>query len=205
MRVSFAIRRFVISAVALALLAGCGQEPPPAVTAEPLEGPALVEALTRGGYVLFLRHATTDSSYDQGAPPQVTDCGRQRNLSTIGREESERIGGHIRDLGIAVGEVRASPYCRTVDTATLAFGDDVVEDERLLSGESSATAAALDVLLAERPERGNTVLVGHGSNLGAATGVDVAEAEMAVFAPLADEGYALVARIPFDAWAALAD
>jgi phosphohistidine phosphatase SixA len=189
--------------VCLAVVAGCTDVAPPEVSAAPLEGAALGEALQRGGYVLFWRHTTSDGSHDQGAPPQVTDCGRQRNLSSSGRADAERVGDAMRRVGVAVGDVRASPFCRTVDTATLAFGD-VTEDDRLLQGESAASAAALAELLSQRPSRGNTVLVGHVGNIGAAAGIHIEEGEVAVFAPGGDGDFALVATVGVDGWDDLA-
>src|SRR5262249_210369 len=44
------------------------------------------------------------------------------NLSSRGVEQAKRIGAAFRTHGIAVGEILTSPYCRCIDTGTLAFG-----------------------------------------------------------------------------------
>ena len=58
----------------------------------------------------------TDSTRD------LRDCSRQRNLTAKGRREARSIGSALRRLDIPVGEAPASPYCRTRQTARLAFG-----------------------------------------------------------------------------------
>lgn len=194
----------VAVAVAWLLLVGCGESLPEAVSNEPMQGAELGEALGGGGYVLYLRHATSDSSVDQGAPPEVTDCGRQRNLSRDGREQAERIGEAVDDLDIPVGEVLASPYCRTMQTAELALGE-AIEEYRLLNGDDEAAVKDLVELLSDPPSRGNTWLVGHVSNIGAAADIDIPEGGTAVFAPGGDGEFALVATVPPDGWDELQD
>src|SRR5688572_16752586 len=82
----------------------------------------IVERLREGGYVLYMRHASTDFSQDDARMTGYEDCASQRNLTEEGREEARRIGTHVKRLGIPIGEVLASPYCRTMETARLAFG-----------------------------------------------------------------------------------
>jgi phosphohistidine phosphatase SixA len=80
------------------------------------------EALLRpGGVVLALRHALAPGTFD---PPQfrLGDCGTQRNLSDEGRAQARRIGQWFKARGLQPARVRSSPWCRCVDTATLAFG-----------------------------------------------------------------------------------
>ena len=50
------------------------------------------------------------------------DCASQRNLTDKGRGEARAIGEHVKRLGIPIGTVLASPFCRTMETARLAFG-----------------------------------------------------------------------------------
>ena len=76
-----------------------------------------------------------------------------------------------------MGTVLASPYCRTIDTAKLAFGKVTPEPELEHTVTASETltrqrAAALSKLLATVPQAGtNTVLAGHTGNLQEATGI----------------------------------
>ena len=148
-----------------------------------------VDRLRRGGYVLLFRHAATDFSMSD-ATRDLRDCTRQRNLSAEGRRQARTIGSALRRLDIPVGEVLASPYCRTRETARLAFGR-VRSSTSLMSADALASAsdrerqpARLRRLLATQPRRGNnTVLVSHSFAIDDATGEDLAEGEAAVVAP----------------------
>jgi phosphohistidine phosphatase SixA len=77
--------------------------------------------LRRGGVVLAMRHALAPGTFD---PPEfrVGDCRTQRNLSEEGRAQARRAGERLRAAGLQPSAVRTSPWCRCVDTATLAFG-----------------------------------------------------------------------------------
>ena len=84
-----------------------------------LQGPQLVAALRRGGYVVYFRHTATDYSRDDTGMRHLGDCDHQRLLSAQGRRDARDIGLRIRALGLPVGEVLASPFCRTMDHARL--------------------------------------------------------------------------------------
>jgi phosphohistidine phosphatase SixA len=170
---------------------------------------AVVEQLQRGGYVLAFRHAATDpSGIDTTGDPR--DCSRQRNLDAGGRRQSREIGRAFRELGIPVGRVLASPFCRTRDTARLAFGR-VRASGALLAPDFFSDRAAgkrqssrLRRLLRRRPRAGtNTVLVSHAAAIGEATGVDLAEGEAAVVRPAEGRrGFEVVERVKAGEWAA---
>lgn len=79
------------------------------------------EALLRaGGVVVALRHAQAPGTYD---PPEfrLGDCSTQRNLSDAGRAQARRLGEWFRARALQPATVRSSPWCRCIDTATLAF------------------------------------------------------------------------------------
>lgn len=62
--------------------------------------------------------------------PQVifSDCSTQRNLSQAGRMQAVTYGEVLRKLLIPVQfPVTASPFCRTKETAELAFGEENVQ------------------------------------------------------------------------------
>ena len=80
----------------------------------------LVRQLREGGYVLYMRHASTDFSQNDSRMKSYEDCASQRNLTEKGRQEAREIGGHVKRLRIPIGEVLASPFCRTMETARLA-------------------------------------------------------------------------------------
>lgn len=172
-----------------------GNPAAPSPVPETLAGAALVEALRAGGYVIYFRHAATDFSQEDTDRQDLDNCATQRNLDDAGRAEARRIGEGFAALGIPIGEVLGSEYCRTRETAELAFGR-VTPTTDLTSVFAAAETdddeeriAALRRLLATAPEPGtNTVLVSHQANLEDATGIVIAEGEAAIFLPRPVEG-----------------
>ena len=77
--------------------------------------------LKQGGYVVLMRHATAEKTVDP-LNLKVNDCSVQRNLSPQGRREAALIGQVFRRQSVSVSEVLSSRYCRTGETAELAFG-----------------------------------------------------------------------------------
>jgi phosphohistidine phosphatase SixA len=77
--------------------------------------------LREGGLVIAFRHALAPGTFD---PPQfkLGDCSTQRNLSDEGRAQARRMGQWLAARQLAPAQVRSSPWCRSMDTAQLAFG-----------------------------------------------------------------------------------
>jgi virginiamycin B lyase len=174
-------------------------------------GPAsLAERLRRGGYVLAFRHAATDFSMTDGTR-DLRDCSRQRNLTAEGRRQARSIGREFRRLGIPVGRVLASPFCRTRETASLAFGR-AVSSRALLSAEffeseraAQRQPARLRRLLARPPRRAtNTILVSHNFAIVDATGESLAEGEAVIVLPgRGRRGFEVISRLEAGQWARL--
>jgi len=167
----------------------------------------LIDALRRGGYVIYFRHATTTPEQADTTDPKLGRCEAQRNLSADGRRMAAEIGGAFKTLRIPVGKVVSSPYCRTVDTATLAFGRHEVSDALYFAiglgkTEREQQVLALRQMLAAPPARGtNTVLVAHHVNLKEATGVwPKREGEAHVFRPRPEGGFDYVGEVSSEAW-----
>lgn len=193
----------------LLLLTGCAgvQEPEPE---GPLSGERLVEALREGGYVVFLRHTATAEGSDAD-PIDLQDCSTQRKLSPQGQQDARDIGAAWEDLDIEVGEVVASPYCRTVETAELAFGS-AREEPALLPlpgagqpGHEQGVAKVKALVGAEPDEGTNTVLVSHSSTIEPATGATPEEGGSVVFEPQGDGEFRLVAEVAPGGWQNLLD
>ena len=91
------------------------------VRAEAAGDDAVQAILRRGGVVIAFRHALAPGTFD---PPgfRLDDCSTQRNLDDEGRAQARRIGQWFKARGLAPREVWSSPWCRCIDTATLAFG-----------------------------------------------------------------------------------
>ena len=78
-------------------------------------------ALMQGGKVILLRHTHVDIREGIGRL-SPGNCAEEVNLSSRGVEQAKRLREAFRAHGIAIGEVLTSPYCRCIDTGTLAFG-----------------------------------------------------------------------------------
>lgn len=191
--------------IVVLLLTGCSGLSAPEPEG-PLRGGQLVEALREGGFVLYLRHTATVEDAADGLP--TDDCSRQRGLTEAGQRDARELGQALRALRIPVGRVLASPYCRTVDTATLAFGE-VQESEVLLPIATGADGEErgeqrLRELLSDEPEEGNTFLVGHVTNLRLAADASPEEGGTVVFRPDGDGGFRIAAEVGPGGWQRLA-
>ncbi|MEZ5616171.1 MAG: histidine phosphatase family protein [Rhodocyclaceae bacterium] len=146
---------------------------------------ALWAKLKAGGNVLLIRHAATEPGL--GDPPNFFpgDCKTQRNLSEAGREEARRLGRTLKWRAVAVSEVRASRWCRTLETAELAFGHPPVPWEALDSlykdpdREAERSRAVAALIATVRPPQ-NVALVTHNFNIRALTGISPSTAEIIV-------------------------
>ena len=155
--------------------------------------------------MLYVRHTSTDFSQSDAGMTSYEDCARQRNLTDKGRAEARALGIHVKRLGIPIGKVYASPFCRTVETAMLAFGR--AEKTQEVRGGPVRTDDpkrydALRKLLSAPPAHGvNTVISGHGNPYYAVFGPPyLGEGEVAVVRPLGDAGFEAVGRIPLAGW-----
>ena len=205
--------RLLVAVLLVAIAAAIGAQPAPVAQAPAaqvtLSGAALAAALRRGGYVIYFRHASTDFGQDDTRMTGYEDCATQRNLTDKGRDDARAIGADIRTLGIPIGEVLASPFCRTMETAQLIFGRATASPAARggpAQPESPERYAALRELLASPVARGtNRVIVSHGNPFRAIVGGSyLAEGEAAVIEPRGKDGFRVVARVPLDQWRALA-
>lgn len=173
-----------------------------------LAGPALLTALREGGYVLYLRHTSTDFGENDDQMTDFADCTKQRNLTDAGRAEARALGAAIRDLKIPIATVYASPYCRTMETGRLVFAN-VTRSYAVRGGparpESPERYAALRALLSTAvPPGTNVAISSHGNPFyGVAGPPYLAEGEMAVIEPQGNGQFRVVARIAKNAWTQL--
>lgn len=121
-----------------------------------LVGAALVAALKKGGLVLYMRHALQ-------FPPTDEDCTKPA-LKPEGIEQTVRVAGALRALGVPIGRVLTSTPCRNQETARrLALGPvEVTTDLNAESSDGADRAATRRKRLEEPPRPAtNTLLVGH--------------------------------------------
>ena len=171
-------------------------------TAAALQGPALLNALRGGGYVVYFRHTATDFSRGDSAMKSYDDCDNQRLLSPQGRSDATAIGQRSRSLQLPVGEALASPYCRTMDHARLMLTTVTPRNE--IREAQGNNYAGLKQLLASPVKAGtNRWIVGHGIPFRAVAGAPhLAEGEAAVIRP-GTTGWTVVARLAVADWQAL--
>jgi phosphohistidine phosphatase SixA len=166
---------------------------------------AIVNALRSGGFVLYMRHASTDFSQNDARMTSYADCASQRNLTDKGRAEARAVGEHVKRLGIPIGTVLASPFCRTMETARLAFGKaELMKEVRggPARAEDPKRYEGLRKLLSAPPPKGeNLVIASHANPFYAVAGPPyLAEGEIAVLKPQGDSGFAIVGKIRVEDW-----
>jgi hypothetical protein len=142
------------------------------IQSDPLNS-EIVSSLRQGGYILFVRHGEATVGNDK---PDVdfSDCTTQKNLSQVGRMQATAYGEVIRKLLIPIQyPIEASPFCRTKETAEIAFGKEHVVVDPFwvntykLSGELSdlekkSILKSLTSVLEMKPSTGkNKVIVDH--------------------------------------------
>ena len=170
-----------------------------AVAGEGLASEQVWALLKGGGQVILMRHAITTPGV--GDPPgmRLDDCSTQRNLTDEGRRHARRIGEAFRARGIVVDRVLASPWCRCLETARLAFGKaEVSQPLSNLFGRSEnqeKQVREMQALAGERRSGGNLVLVSHGVTISALTGVALDTAEMVVVTPQGAGRFAVAGRL----------
>ncbi len=159
-------------------------------------------ALRRGGYVIYFRHTATDFSRNDTHMKGYDDCANQRLLSAEGRTQAQQIGREIRRLQLPADEVLASPFCRTLDTATRMLQRATSRPE--LRERQDGDYPGLKQLLAAPVAAGrNRWLIGHGTPYRAVAGAPhLAEGEAVVMRP-GGTHWTVVARVRPQEWAAL--
>jgi phosphohistidine phosphatase SixA len=158
--------------------------------------------LRGGGFVLLMRHASTQAGLGDPPDMRIDDCSTQRNLSDAGRDEARRIGERFRREKVPIARVYTSPWCRCRESATLAFGK--AEDWEPLA--SFFDVPDRDAEYTERVKKrigtyssramgGNVVMVTHNLNIASLTRLSVATAEIVLVRPDGCCGLRVVERL----------
>lgn len=155
--------------------------------------------------MLYLRHPATDrGGVDDAHAPRE----EQRLLSADGERQARDLGAAFTRQGIVAGRVLTSPSYRCRDAADLAFGRHEVDwgIQSLLQDTDTRPEReqyARDLLAQPMPAGEVLVLIGHSSNIAAATGANLAEGAGVVVTPSPDGPVVLGTLTPSD-WADLA-
>lgn len=172
---------------------------------------AVLGELRKGGFVIFFRHAATDQNGSSDEEADPAKCETQRNLSAGGRAQAAQIGEAFRALGIPVGSVTSSPFCRCKDTAKLAFGRFGVNNDLYFAiganaDETRRYTESLRMMLSARPAAAtNAIIVSHSANLREAAGLwPKPEGVAYVFRPLSGGRFEVAAMVAPEDWGKLA-
>lgn len=178
---------------------------------ETLATSAQLQQLRAGGYVLFIRHGNTDNSRADRSPSvDLNDCSTQRVLSKSGSSLMSMVGNEIRKAKIPIGEIFASPLCRTRDSARLLFNSKFKVENLLMYSSNMTSEEKVPVMnftrtLLSSPvsDSKNRVLVAHAPNLMDLMDYFPKEGTLAIFRPLGNNEYEYIASIPPAHWKAL--
>jgi broad specificity phosphatase PhoE len=171
----------------------------------------LIERLKAGGYVIYLRHAQTEKDYADQVSAVPGQCDTQRMLSEAGWRQAKTIGAAIAVHGVPVGEVYSSEYCRSWQTAEIAFGRHVKRAalnfepaEEYTPEQTAAMRDRVRPMLVAAPSAGfNTVIVAHDDPFEAATGhYPEPQGVSIIVQPDGQGGFTLVGRLGPDDWLA---
>ena len=137
--------------------------------AKELKGATLLQALRKGGYNLYMRHAVSNIGQDGNliqTPQWWDNCAIQRNIADAGREQARKVGDAMISLKIPISQVLTAQFCRTRDTGhAMGLGPiEITEDLNHQIGQRIGfdVNAARFRQLAEAPAKGtNRILVSH--------------------------------------------
>lgn len=179
-----------------------------------LKGVPLVQALRRGGFNLYMRHAQATVGQDGNllqTPLWWENCAIQRNMSDTGREQARKVGSALKELKIPVDQVLTAQFCRTRETGHLLGLGPVEMTEDI--NHQIAQRAGFDVnaarfkRLADTPAKGkNNLLISHthgSQRVEERIMGGILEAEIVVYQPDGKGGSEPVARIPVPEWETL--
>jgi broad specificity phosphatase PhoE len=167
--------------MALSGLAALWLAPAPAAVADE----AALKALRQGGHAVLMRHATTSGRTKALVLDPSGNCANEDNLSNEGRAQAQRLKSLLDKAGVKFEKVLASPFCRTRETARLAFGSATVDADLTLlelgtQEEVARRTAKISAVLASQADKGNIALVTHRSNIEVETMELVEEGEVVI-------------------------
>lgn len=159
------------------------------------------EKLRKGGLVVLMKHASVNRGNESGNPVlRDPSCQKERNLSEKGKREAAQIGEIFTSKGINIENVLTSPYCRTTDTARIAFGrGEPVRFLSLLEALSQEHAEAnteqLSSLIGSYTGKGNLILITHTPNINAISFETVEKGSFLVLMPMGGNEFEEIGKI----------
>jgi len=169
----------------------------------------LAHSLSKGGYVIYIRHASTEKDYADQVTADPNNCSTQRVLSEAGWAEAKGLGKAFEHYQIPVGNVITSQYCRAWKTADLAFNTYEKTDalnfekaEEYTDAQIATMRGNVEPLVTAVPAEGtNTVIVGHDDPFEAVTGIyPEPQGVSYILKPKGDGSFEVMGHIAPDAW-----
>ena len=173
---------------------------------------ALLAQVRAGGFVLYLRHGTTDNSRADRMPAvDLADCSTQRPLTVDGRQLARQVGEFMRRARLPIAEIRSSPLCRAKETAAAAFPGKAVTIDNLLMYTANLTDAQKAPIIANTRRLlsaplapgENRLLVAHAPNLMDLIGYFPKEGTLVIFRPKGDAGFDYLGSVAPARWTEL--
>ncbi|MET3699732.1 histidine phosphatase superfamily protein (branch 1) [Bacillus oleivorans] len=172
----------------------------------------ILDLLRKGGFRLYARHGEATLGEDQ---PYLNfdSCFTQRNLSDRGRRQALYYGAALRNLQIPISyPIVASPFCRTKETAQLAFGSTNVQmdpfwieiyklNRNLSNIEQKRILDSLRTVLEIKPPYGsNQVIIAHSFPKGIGLGQIPHMGTVIVWPKGQGKGYEIFDKLSLSDW-----
>ena len=160
----------------------------------------LWDALKKGNLIILMRNNAVDEGLGDPKGYKVGDCATQLNLTDKGRAEAKKIGEEFKKRKIPIKQVLTSAFCRTKETAQLAFGKaDIWEPLNSFYDKPDRKAEQTRLLhqrMESPPKDGtNLILVTHGYNIVSATGLNPDPGDMLIISPAFRVGYKVIGEL----------
>ena len=160
----------------------------------------LWDALKKGNLIILMRNNAVDEGLGDPKGYKVGDCATQLNLTDKGRAEAKKIGEEFKKRKIPIKQVLTSAFCRTKETAQLAFGKaDIWEPLNSFYDKPDRKAEQTRLLhqrMESPPNDGtNLILVTHGYNIVSATGLNPDPGDMLIISPAFRVGYKVIGEL----------
>ena len=145
----------------------------------------LIDTLKENNKLIFIRHALAPGNGDPDGF-NILDCNTQRNLDSVGREQSIRLGQYFKINDIPIEAVLSSEWCRCKETAKLAFQNyetfkplNSFYDPKFYKNKESQLIN-LKKFINNLQDEGNIVFVTHYVVIAAMFGVGVTSGEILI-------------------------
>ncbi len=145
----------------------------------------LIDTLKENNKLIFIRHALAPGN---GDPDEfnILDCNTQRNLDSIGKEQSVRLGQYFKVNNVPIDVVLSSEWCRCKETAKLAFQNyetfkplNSFYDPKFYKNKESQLIN-LKKFINNLKDEGNIVFVTHYVVIAAMFGIGVTSGEILI-------------------------